>query len=300
MNRALPLGLSFAMLALAATAGAQEPAGAAGEQAKFGYMGVLPVPVHPALAAQLGLDDGRGVLVARVERDGPAEAGGLADNDVIVRIGEQIIFNVDQLQKLVNSLKPGTKVKVAVIRAGKEQTVEVALGGTAVRSWGRGVPMPFWGGGVEVDPQGRLRFRGPDGRELDVDVPLQDAKELWQQLQREMPDREEMLKELRKMKDQLPPQMWEQLQRMMGRPTTQPDDAEEKGAAPEPAPAEPQPAPAQPQRREIILRQQGRVQAGGNGKVEMKVQAGGAANMAVSTMSVSTTQSLYENLRDPA
>ncbi|MDD4888454.1 MAG: PDZ domain-containing protein [Phycisphaerae bacterium] len=102
---------------------------------KFGYLGVSPVPVSEALVDQLGLDDGRGVLLAAVVPNSPAAGAGLAKNDVLTMVDDQVIFSIEQLQKLVAAHKPGTAVRLQFVHKGKLQTARAELGGTERATW---------------------------------------------------------------------------------------------------------------------------------------------------------------------
>ena len=104
---------------------------------KYGYLGVTLKAVSREVAEHLGLDDGRGLMIDTVQKDSPAEKAGLAPRDIVLKIDDQIIFSLEQLKKLVASIKPGTGITIQRIRKGKTGTVKAALGGTAQRSWGR-------------------------------------------------------------------------------------------------------------------------------------------------------------------
>ena len=93
-----------------------------------GRIGVQVTPVTKALAKPLGLDAPHGALVRMVERDGPAAAAGMAAGDVIVSFNGKPIEKSDELSAAVTRTKPGTKVPVEVVRAGRRQTVTVTVG----------------------------------------------------------------------------------------------------------------------------------------------------------------------------
>ncbi len=69
-----------------------------------------------------------GVLVERVVAGSAAERAGLAPGDVILKINE---FQLDEEHPLVNVLtrfRPGDKVRLTVVRAGKILEMEATLG----------------------------------------------------------------------------------------------------------------------------------------------------------------------------
>ena len=107
-----------------------EPATAAQlkmEMRKVAYLGVSTSPVPAALASQLKLPEGFGLVVDHVEPKGPADAAGLKQHDVIVRVGDQRLVNTAQLGTLVRAQKPGDEIKVAVVREGKETILKAKL-----------------------------------------------------------------------------------------------------------------------------------------------------------------------------
>ncbi|WP_375139563.1 DegQ family serine endoprotease [Pseudomonas capeferrum] len=93
-----------------------------------GYLGVVIQEVNKDLAESFGLDRPAGALVAQVLEDGPAAKGGLQVGDVILSMnGQPIVMSAD-LPHLVGSLKDGDKAKLEIIRNGKRQNLDVAVG----------------------------------------------------------------------------------------------------------------------------------------------------------------------------
>lgn len=94
-----------------------------------GYLGILPNDVDQVMAEALGLDGVRGVLVAQVMENTPAERGGLQAQDIIISLnGEKLgSGNAYAFRNKIANFKPGDKVKFGVIRNGEERTVTVTL-----------------------------------------------------------------------------------------------------------------------------------------------------------------------------
>ena len=97
------------------------------EMEKVAYLGVETMPVDPTVAAQLGLPRGTGIVVRRVAEGSPAD-GLLKPHDVLTRLDDQILVNMDQLTVLVRNRQPGDEVKLTYVRAGKEATAKAKLG----------------------------------------------------------------------------------------------------------------------------------------------------------------------------
>ncbi len=92
------------------------------------YIGVLTREVPEELRTQFSLLDGFGLLVEEVMPDSPAQAAGLKAHDILVKLGDQQLVNMEQLLTLVRSKKKGESVPLTVITGGKETQVEITLG----------------------------------------------------------------------------------------------------------------------------------------------------------------------------
>jgi len=92
-----------------------------------GYLGIVPESVDSDQAEELGLDDDRGVLVTELIADGPAEAAGLREGDVIVAIDDEAIDDGEELHEFLGDTEPGQTVAVRVWREGRERTIDVEL-----------------------------------------------------------------------------------------------------------------------------------------------------------------------------
>src|SRR2546426_3345223 len=98
-----------------------------------GYLGVSLQEVTPALARGLGVSVERGVIVGDVAPDSPAARAGLKRGDVILAVDGTPVDDVGRLRNLIAGTAPGTTLKLTVLRDGREQTLDVALGETPER-----------------------------------------------------------------------------------------------------------------------------------------------------------------------
>lgn len=89
-----------------------------------GYLGVHIQQMTDELAEALGLDDNAGALVAQVQPESPAEAGGILAGDVIVRFGDEPIELMRELPHVVSGHKQ-EPVEVEVVRDQKRLTLTV-------------------------------------------------------------------------------------------------------------------------------------------------------------------------------
>ena len=69
-----------------------------------------------------------GVSVAGVNENSPAAGAGLRPGDVIIRLAEKKIQNIEDLTEALRSRKPGDEVEIMVLRAGHPLTLKATLG----------------------------------------------------------------------------------------------------------------------------------------------------------------------------
>ncbi len=101
------------------------------------FLGVELGAVEPALAMQLGIDEGTGALVNMVIEDSPADKAGIEKHDVIVRIDDNDVKGPVDLSESIRKRKKDDKVKIELIRAGKTTEVQATLSEKAPLESGR-------------------------------------------------------------------------------------------------------------------------------------------------------------------
>jgi hypothetical protein len=72
--------------------------------------------------------DQPGLLLSGVSKDGPADKAGLKSGDIIIKLGDSNIGNIDDFDGALRKFKAGDKVIVVVKREGKEHVASVTLG----------------------------------------------------------------------------------------------------------------------------------------------------------------------------
>jgi uncharacterized protein (TIGR03067 family) len=77
---------------------------------------------------QLRMDADRGVVVGATLDRSPAKAAGLKKDDVVLKIGERDVSDLQGAVEAVRAVGPGTKLEVRVRRAGKETDLTVRVG----------------------------------------------------------------------------------------------------------------------------------------------------------------------------
>jgi len=70
---------------------------------------------------------GSGCRISGVMPETPAEACGLKEGDVIVRINSEHVSNLKEFSDILKSLSPGTRIKITFLRGGQDMTVETEV-----------------------------------------------------------------------------------------------------------------------------------------------------------------------------
>jgi len=92
-----------------------------------GFLGVQIQDVTSELADKENLKDVKGVFVFKVNPNSSADDAGIKDKDVIISIEDQKVNSSSELQEKIGKKNPGDKVKVLVLRDGKEKEFTVIL-----------------------------------------------------------------------------------------------------------------------------------------------------------------------------
>jgi len=91
------------------------------------WLGISVQDLTAEIAEQFKVKEKEGALVGQVYPGTGAEKGGLASGDIIKSVDDKAIKNVNELVKEILKKKVGQKVKLSIIRDGKEITLEVNL-----------------------------------------------------------------------------------------------------------------------------------------------------------------------------
>ncbi|WP_296671793.1 Do family serine endopeptidase [Sulfuricaulis sp.] len=89
-----------------------------------GWLGVEAQSITPQIARALELKNTTGVVVVGVVRGGPAHNAGLQPGDVLIAIDGKRIIEAREALLIISSRKPGSRVKMEVLREGKSIMLE--------------------------------------------------------------------------------------------------------------------------------------------------------------------------------
>lgn len=98
-----------------------------------GYLGVVVQNITPSMAKALNLPapqtpgEGRGVLVASVSKNGPADKAGLKSGDVIGTLNDREMKNAHELAMHVVTMTPGSTASLGIMRDGKPMTLQAMI-----------------------------------------------------------------------------------------------------------------------------------------------------------------------------
>jgi len=91
-------------------------------------LGISGDELTPQLAEYFGVKQGKGVLVREVTTGSPAQKAVLKAGDVIVRLDETPIEDMDDLRQALRGKKEGDTVSLTIVRERAETTLKVQLG----------------------------------------------------------------------------------------------------------------------------------------------------------------------------
>jgi serine protease Do len=93
-----------------------------------GYIGVYIQDISPQMAKSFDMEGKDGILVAEVEKESPAQEGGLQQGDIILELDGDAVKETASFRNKVALMAPGTKIELSVQRDGKKINVTITLG----------------------------------------------------------------------------------------------------------------------------------------------------------------------------
>jgi serine protease DegQ len=93
-----------------------------------GYIGVQAQEVTQEIAESFKLPDTAGVLIAGIERNGPAEKAGVKAGDVLLAVNERATPDSAAMLDAIAALTPGTQAKLKLRREQKEVDLQITVG----------------------------------------------------------------------------------------------------------------------------------------------------------------------------
>ena len=128
------------------------------------------------LAEYFGAPDGKGVLVKNVKRNSKAEQAGFKAGDVIVKIGDERVFDADDVWHELDDVREGDKAEIEVMRKGSSLKLQLPIE-------------------ERERPMGQFRFDGDDDVIFDLFSP-EEADKFHNETDRLKKDLKNLQKEL--------------------------------------------------------------------------------------------------------
>lgn len=96
-------------------------------EVKRGRLGFSAQDLTPELADAFGIAHNKGIVVARVEADSPADNAGMKVGDVIVSVNGRDVQSSAQVRNEIGLLRIGNRVKIGILRNGKSRTLTATV-----------------------------------------------------------------------------------------------------------------------------------------------------------------------------
>jgi len=103
-------------------------------EVKRGRIGFSAQDLTPDLAKAFGITRNKGVVIARVENDSPADKAGMKVGDVIIEVNGREVQSSAQVRNEIGLLRIGESVKINILRNGKPRTLNATVEDHVVKS----------------------------------------------------------------------------------------------------------------------------------------------------------------------
>lgn len=97
-------------------------------RSKKGWLGVGIQEMTPSMSKNYKLGNRSGLLITSVVEKSPADDAGLWEDDVILTFNGKSVEFSEEFSRTVSKTERGTKVKLLIMRDGKEKQIEVTIG----------------------------------------------------------------------------------------------------------------------------------------------------------------------------
>jgi S1-C subfamily serine protease len=94
---------------------------------RFTWTGISVSSVTPEVARRFGSGVTGGLLVEKVEPEGPGARAGIQRGDVILEVNGSKVSTPEQAAKAVFGLRVGDAVDLVIYRSGKTQSIKLRL-----------------------------------------------------------------------------------------------------------------------------------------------------------------------------
>lgn len=101
-------------------------------EVKRALLGITMQDMSSELARERGIRDVKGVYVSDVLKGGAANKAGIRESDVILSINGKPVNSSPEVQEQISKFRPKDRIKVAILREGKQKELSVVLEGSNI------------------------------------------------------------------------------------------------------------------------------------------------------------------------
>ncbi len=91
------------------------------------FLGIYMQDINEDIYEAMELESMQGTIIGEVVPGSPADKAGLEVSDIIVGFEDQKINNGSELKNLISNSIPGSKIKLKILRSGRNEDIEVVL-----------------------------------------------------------------------------------------------------------------------------------------------------------------------------
>jgi len=93
-----------------------------------GWLGVETQDITPQLAESFNLQNINGIIIAGIQRNGPAAQAGLRPGDIILSVNGEVSSNSKTVMNQIARVSPGGKLHLKILRGGQELDAKATVG----------------------------------------------------------------------------------------------------------------------------------------------------------------------------
>ena len=91
------------------------------------FLGIYMQDINEDIYEAMELESMQGTIIGEVVPGSPADKAGLEESDIIVGFEDQKINNGSELKNLISNSIPGSKIKLKILRSGRNEDIDVVL-----------------------------------------------------------------------------------------------------------------------------------------------------------------------------
>lgn len=92
-----------------------------------GFLGIGIQDLQPGMGEFFGVENGKGAVITSVVEKSPAEKAGIKPDDIVVELEGEPVTSANELMNRIAVRKPGSEVRLVILREGKRKTFTVEL-----------------------------------------------------------------------------------------------------------------------------------------------------------------------------